>query len=105
MKMSLSYFGFIFITVFFCNPEKTLAFGSPLGALSNYSTCTSLDASWTPQWGSLVSYYPFNNSATDSKGSNNLSLNNGAGYTGSDGLACRHSVQRIFPICLGGFSV
>lgn len=49
----------------------------------NVSTIYELNSSWTPQWGSLLSYYKMDNNWNDSKGSFNGTAQNGAVFTSS----------------------
>ena len=54
--------------------------------LSGTTNNSELDSSWTPQWGTLVSYWKMNNTWTDSKGSNDGAVNGAPTFSASSKL-------------------
>ena len=49
------------------------------GCNATLTNCSELDASWTPQYASIVGYWKMNGTVTDEKGSNNCTIVDGGG--------------------------
>ena len=75
--------------------KQWMTFGNANGCDGNYSSCSPLDASWTPKFASLVQYVQFNGSSNADGGSVTASigtpgtLHNGDGSCGYDGSSPR----------------